>query len=193
MPTPVNYKAKSALFLFIVVIVVATTTFNACNDDQVKNTSANTDSTAAANTADTSAAKTVKKSRKGKVSTMMAMDSDNSTKIEKNKDGVYARAEKMPQYPGGEAALSKFIEENIVYPQDALDQNKEGTAKVSFIIDEKGAVTKATVTGSTSTPSLDNEAARVVNQMPPWKPGVVKGKNVKTSLELPITFKLVDL
>ncbi|MEO6314327.1 MAG: energy transducer TonB [Chitinophagaceae bacterium] len=136
------------------------------------------------------AQKAVAKKRKGMASAMVS--ADNAVKIEKGKDGVYSKAEKMPEYPGGEPALSKFVENNIAYPQDAIDQNKEGTVNVSFVIDEKGKVTNPVATGATTGNGLDEEAIKIVKQMPDWTPGMVKGKAVKTRLLLPVTFKLSD-
>ena len=71
-----------------------------------------------------------------------------------------------------------------------MDNNKEGTVKVSFIIDENGKVTMPKVDGTGVSASVDEEAERIVKQMPAWTPGMVKGKAVKTRLELPITFKI---
>ncbi len=130
------------------------------------------------------------KKRKGKASA--GFTSDNNLKVEKDKLGVYSRAEKMPEYPGGEKALSAFVENNISYPQDALDQDAEGTVNVSFVIDEKGKVVNAVAGGAAAGHGLEQEAVKIVEQMPAWKPGMVKGKPVKTRLTLPVTFKLAD-
>jgi protein TonB len=190
--TSMQFKSKSLLFLFSFIAVFAFVSCNNGSDEKAGSTPAGTDTTAtAATAADTSAAKTVKKTRKGKASAMMTA-ADNKMKIEKDKDGIYTNAEHMPQYPGGDAALSKFVEETINYPQDAMDANTEGTVRVSFVVDEKGMVTNPVVTGKSTNANLDAEATRVVKQMPAWKPGMVKGKSVKTRLELPITFKLAD-
>ena len=85
----------------------------------------------------------------------------------------------MPQYPGGDAALSKYVEDNINYPHDALDNSKEGTVKVSFIIDENGKSNNADGDGAGVSSSVDNEAERIVKQMPAWTPGMVKGNQLK--------------
>lgn len=120
------------------------------------------------------------------------MSMDNTNKTEKDKDGVYNKPEVKPVYPGGEAALSKFIGDNINYPQDAIDQNVEGTSTISFIVDEKGMVTKPMLSGQGTGHGLDDEAMRVVAKMPEWKPGMVKGRAVKTRMLLPVTFKLSE-
>lgn len=190
MRTIQQYKSKSLLLLFFVITVVTISAVSACNDDQSK--ASNSDTTAAAATDTTSAKPATKKVRKGKASTMMASTTDQKMKIEKDKEGVYSRTEKMPEYPGGEAALSKYVEDNINYPQDAMDQGDEGTVKVSFVVDEKGKVMNPVVTNKSKSVSLDKEATRIVEQMPAWKPGIVKGKAVKTRMELPITFKLAE-
>ncbi len=96
----------------------------------------------------------------------------------------------MPEYPGGESALSQYVENHLDYPQQALDDNKEGTVKVSFVVDENGKVSDPVVIGNKVGDGLDEEAIRVINNMPKWKPGMVKGKNVKTRLDLPITFQV---
>ena len=130
-----------------------------------------------------------KKVRKPKVS--LAKSEIDNNKLVKDKDGVYNKAETMPAYPGGEIALQTFVENNVNYPQQAVDQNAEGTVRVTFIVDEKGNVVKPSViSGANGNTALDEEALRVVQQMPKWKPGMVKGKTVKTRLSLPITFQL---
>ena len=135
---------------------------------------------------------TTARKRKGMASASISTNT-TTVKAEKDRDGVYNTAEKMPEYPGGEAALSKFVENNITYPQDAVDQNTEGTVNVSFVVDEKGRVVNPVATGKTAGSGLDEEAVKIVKQMPAWKPGMVKGKPVKTRLLLPVTFKLADV
>ncbi len=150
-------------------------------------------------TADTTTAKPVAKARKGRASVGMsndktASDANSKTmKMEKDKDGIYSKAEVMPAYPGGETALQQFVENNVNYPQNAMDNNEEGTVMISFVVDEKGTVTKPQVQGMDNMKNgLSDEALRVVKQMPKWTPGTVKGKPVKTRLSLPITFKLSE-
>jgi protein TonB len=181
MTSFINSKGKALFFLIIGIVLLNVIACNSGSDD-AKTSMTDT----ASKMADTT--KATVKVKKGKASAMMAVDS--KLKIEKDKDGIYSRSETMPEYPGGDAALSKYVEDNITYPQDALDQSKEATVKVSFIVDEKGMVTNPMVVGANAGNGLDEEATRVLKGMPAWKPGTVKGKNVKTRLELPITFKL---
>jgi len=182
-------RALFAGFLSIATIVILASCANDTGSGTTKEQAAAADTSAIAS--DSSAtAKTATKKRKGKASAMVSMD--NALKVEKDKEGIYSKAEKMPEYPGGEAALSKFVEDNISYPQDAIDQNTEGTVNVSFVVDEKGKVMNPVATGKSAGRGLDEEAIKVVRQMPSWKPGMVKGKPVKTRLSLPVTFKLAE-
>ena len=177
---------------------VTMATLAACNsNDNSNGTSSNSSDTVStgAMAADTTTVKPVAKSRKGKASiSMMSNGTDNSAATNvKDKDGAYGKVDVMPMYPGGETALQQFVENNVSYPQPAMDGNIEGTVKVSFVVDENGMVTKPQVI-ETANPGngLDQEALRVVKQMPKWTPGTIKGKTVKTRLELPITFKLSE-
>ena len=104
---------------------------------------------------------------------------------------VYTATEVAPQFPGGQHALDNYITKNVNYSQQAIDDYVAGTIHVSFVIDEKGDVTKAKVLDTANvSDGLDQEAYRAVKNMPAWIPGTVKGKNVKTHLELPITFRV---
>lgn len=98
--------------------------------------------------------------------------------------------EKKPEFPGGgEAALMKWIVQNIQYPQIAKDMGIKGKVYVQFIIDKDGSVTNVEVIRGVD-PSLDKEALRVVKSMPKWKPGEQRGKPVKVSFQIPINFTL---
>ena len=105
------------------------------------------------------------------------------------KGKVYSEVEVMPQYPGGQEALFKFISENVTYPQNAHKNNIEGKVFVQFIVDKKGAVTNAKVVRGVD-PDLDKEALRVINLMEKWTPGKNKGKTVKVKYTIPINFAL---
>ena len=179
-------------FLSIAVIMIFGSCANDTDSSSSKTGDADTSKVVATDstTQNSATATASAKKRKGKASVML--NTDNALKIEKDKDGVYSKAEHMPEYPGGEKALSNFVENNINYPQDAVDQNTEGTVNVSFVVDEQGKVINPVVAGKSAGRGLDDEAVKVVKQMPAWKPGLVKGKPVKTRLSLPITFKLAD-
>ena len=97
--------------------------------------------------------------------------------------------EEMPEFPGGEIELMKFISRNVKYPDDAKEAGKAGRVIVKFVIDKDGSISDATILRSVY-PSIDAEALRVVNAMPKWNPGKVKGEPVKVKYTLPLSFSL---
>ncbi|MBC7650823.1 MAG: TonB family protein [Deinococcales bacterium] len=134
-----------------------------------------------------------KKGGKGKVmiaSTSVAMQKTDNSPMAMDKDGFYNRVEVLPTYPGGQKALEKYIEKNIIYPEEAITDGVEGTVEVMFAVDENGAVYTPKTRGEKVGYGLDEEAARVISKMPKWNPGSIKGKNVKTRFTLPITFQI---
>ena len=116
----------------------------------------------------------------------------NETAMKADKNGIYDMTEVRPAYPGGQTALSNYVNDRIEYPQMAIDDNKEGTVNVQFVVDENGKVSDAKVVGGKLGDGLDEEAERIISQMPKWTPGKVKGKAVKTRVTLPITYKLEE-
>lgn len=96
----------------------------------------------------------------------------------------------MPEFNGGMSALMAFLHENMHYPEEAKKAQKEGRVVCSFVVSDKGKVTKAHVVKSSGTESLDEEALRIVNAMPDWKPGIQNGEPVNVIFTLPIVFKL---
>ncbi|MFT3701973.1 MAG: energy transducer TonB [Agriterribacter sp.] len=164
---------------------------SACNSESSSDNTATTVAPANADkTADANVDKPAPAKKKGKATVMLSKT--NGLKVEKDKNGIYTNAEVMPEYPGGEVALSNFVENNIEYPQNAVDANTEGTVNVSFVVDEKGKVVEPMTIGNNPGNGLGDEAVKIVNKFPEWKPGTVKGKAVKTRLTLPITFKLAE-
>ena len=89
------------------------------------------------------------------------------------------------------AKLKQFVQNHIEYPQAAIDNGVEGTVNVTFAVDEQGKVYSPAIKGEKLGYGLEDEAMRVVNQMPKWTPGRIKGQNVKTYYTLPITFTLL--
>lgn len=97
--------------------------------------------------------------------------------------------EKMPEFNGGAKKLSDYLSQNIMYPTLARDMGKEGKVVVTFIVDATGKVRNAEIVKSLGM-GCDEEALRVVNQMPEWIAGVQNGKKVSVRITLPIAFKL---
>ena len=117
----------------------------------------------------------------------------DSAKMVKDAHGVYNRAEKEPVFPGGEGAMSAYINKNLTYPQTAIDNGTSGTLHVSFIVDEHGKVIEPqAMDGNNLGNDLVNQTLSVFKNMPMWTPGMVHGKKVKTRLAVPVTFELAD-
>lgn len=100
-----------------------------------------------------------------------------------------ATVERQPFYYGGLEAMQKWIAEHIQYPTEAIESQTEGKVIVEFIVDENGNVTDPQILKGL-TLELNNEAMRLVKEMPDWRPGTVNGEAVKTYYTIPITFRL---
>lgn len=139
-------------------------------------------------------ATTNKKGVRGRASVNMSGIKTAKTSVAvRDADGVYSRTDVMPMFPGGEAALQKFVEDNIEYPEAAIEQGTEGEVQVVFTVDEKGKVTNVKATGDNNVEyALKEEAIEAMNKMPAWTPGKVNGKNVKTRMSLPISFRIIE-
>lgn len=102
---------------------------------------------------------------------------------------VFEIVEEMPEFPGGQNELNKFINKNLHYPEIAHKKGLQGNVIVQIIIDKDGSVTKPKIIRSVE-PSLDNEALRIIGLMPKWKPGKQKEKVLKVRYTFPIQFKI---
>ncbi|HLK28380.1 MAG TPA: energy transducer TonB [Puia sp.] len=166
----------------------------ACNSDS-SSSSAGSDSSKNAAAADSSMKDSANKSasstakKKKLTASLGEMPASTSKKYTKDKSGVYDNAEVMPSFKGGSSAISDYMNNNLNTPQTAVDDSKEGTTRVMFIVDENGKVVNAHTMGTRLGDGLDEEAVRVVSNMPKWEPGTIHGKPVKVLLELPVTFK----
>ncbi|MBO5806774.1 MAG: TonB family protein, partial [Bacteroidaceae bacterium] len=101
---------------------------------------------------------------------------------------VYQVCEQQPEFPGGGSAMVKFLAENIKYPADAMEAGKGGKVFVQFVVRRDGSVNDVVIMKSSGTPSLDNEALRVVKSMPKWKPGMQRGEAVNVRFMIPVAF-----
>jgi len=102
---------------------------------------------------------------------------------------VFFKVEEMPEFPGGQSALKDFISQSVNYPEDARKNGIQGRVYVQFVVSKDGSVKDATVIRGVDS-SLDNEALRVVNTMPLWKPGKQRGEAVDVAFTVPIGFAL---
>lgn len=110
-------------------------------------------------------------------------------KAEANSGKVYEAPEVMPEYPGGLEKLMEFLRISVKYPVEAQKSKIEGRSVIGFVVEKDGSISNVNITRS-SHPLLDQEAIRVVNEMPTWKPGMQKGKPVRVKFNLPIYFRL---
>ena len=115
----------------------------------------------------------------------------DSSKFVNEDDNVYniAVIEQIPSFPNGEAAMFKYLANNIKYPAIARENGIEGTVYVEFIIAKDGSVTEANVKRGIGG-GCNEEALRIVNAMPKWIPAKQKNKPVKVKYTLPVKFKL---
>lgn len=97
--------------------------------------------------------------------------------------------DKVPEYPGGNEAMTKYLITNLRYPETAVTTKTTGKVFVSFIVTKDGKVSKAAIKRGVSK-ELDNEALRVISAMPNWIPGEKDGKKVDAEMILPVMFKL---
>ena len=97
----------------------------------------------------------------------------------------------LAKFPGGMAALSKYLTENTVYPKMARELNIQGTAYVEFIVEKDGTISNVNVLRELGY-GLDEEAIRVVSAMPNWEPAKQNGRKVRLIMTLPVKFRLVS-
>lgn len=110
-------------------------------------------------------------------------------KVEEEQPVSIAMVEQKPEFPGGEAAMYKWLSENIVYPSAASEEGVQGRVVVEFVVGKDGSITNVRIVRPRH-PALDKEALRVVKAMPKWMPGRNNGQPVKVTYTLPVTFKL---
>ncbi len=101
-----------------------------------------------------------------------------------------AVVEEMPEFPGGESARLKFMYENTKYPVQAREIGISGTVYLSFVVEKDGSISNIKILRGIGG-GCDEEAIRMVNVMPKWKPGRQNGKEVRVLFNLPIVFRLV--
>ena len=108
---------------------------------------------------------------------------------EEDEAQVFFIVEDMPEFPGGELALRKYIANAISYPVIAQENGIQGKVYVTFVVDKDGSISDGRIARGVD-PSLDKEALRVVNMLPKWKAGKQRGKPVRVSYTVPINFVL---
>ncbi|MCD4696695.1 MAG: energy transducer TonB [Bacteroidales bacterium] len=102
---------------------------------------------------------------------------------------IFTVVESMPAYPGGDAARMKYLYDNIEYPQMARESGIQGRVFVTFVVERDGHITDVRVLRGIGG-GCDEEAIRVIKNMPDWVPGKQRGKPVRVQFNMPILFKL---
>lgn len=102
---------------------------------------------------------------------------------------IFTEVDEMPEFPGGEDGMHAYLKQHIRYPIEAKKERIEGMVYVSFFVDEEGIVRNVKIEQGIGG-VCDEEALRVVRQMPLWTPGKLEGTPVKVQLEVPIRFRL---
>jgi TonB family protein len=110
---------------------------------------------------------------------------NNPQQIDSNK--IYTSVERNPEFEGGFAGWSKYVKDNLQYPDKAKQANLQGRVIVSFIIERDGSTTDVRVVRSLSF-ECDAEAVRLIRTSPKWKSAIVQGRNVRCLYTLPVTF-----
>jgi len=105
-----------------------------------------------------------------------------------NPEEVLSYAEVMPEFPGGMTEMIKFLQENMIYPEEMKENGIEGRIYVQFVVTKTGSIEEVTIAKGIN--GLNHEAIRLVKQMPNWKPGTNYGKQVNVKMVIPILFSL---
>ena len=111
-------------------------------------------------------------------------------KDEEDWDKTFTKVEIESEYPGGASAWQRYLNKNLRYPQDAIDNDIQGTVVVQFIVDKAGAVSD--VEAISGPQELRDEAVRVIKKSGQWTPAVQNGRQVKSYKKQPIVFRLEE-
>jgi protein TonB len=125
---------------------------------------------------------------KEEVKEEVKVEEDKREEVEENV--VFKVVETMPSFPGGDAALMKFISDNVRYPAIAQENGIQGRAICQFTVEKDGSISDIQIVRSAGDETLDKEAKRVIKSMPKWSPGKQRGKAVRVSYTIPINFRL---
>lgn len=104
-------------------------------------------------------------------------------------DVLFVVVEVMPEFPGGQEALQKFLAENLKYPEEGLESSSSGTVYVSFEVDTNGKIINPVILRGIGK-AFDDEVLRVIGLMPKWKPGLQRSKPVRVRMSFPVKFSI---
>ncbi|HVU94176.1 MAG TPA: TonB family protein [Puia sp.] len=106
-------------------------------------------------------------------------------------DRTFTKVEIESEYPGGTAAWMRYLNKNFRYPEDAINNEIQGTVVVQFIVDKEGNVSNVEAVSGPETGGLRQEAIRVIERSGKWVPAIQNGRNVKSYKKQPVQFKLM--
>jgi protein TonB len=109
---------------------------------------------------------------------------------EEEEEVIFMVVESMPEFPGGQQALFKYLAENVKYPVIAQENGIQGRVICQFVVNKDGSIVDVVAVRSSGEASLDKEAIRVIKSMPKWKPGKQRGKPVRVKYTVPVNFRL---
>lgn len=110
-------------------------------------------------------------------------------KKEETEEVIFVVVENQPEFPGGQAAMMKFLADSIQYPKIAVENGIQGRVICNFVVMKDGSVSDVQIVRGVD-PVIDKEAVRVLKLMPNWKPGTQRGKAVNVRYTLPVVFSL---
>lgn len=103
---------------------------------------------------------------------------------------IFLVVEEQPAFPGGDAARLKYFAQNIHYPVEAREIGIQGTVYIGFVVEPDGSVSNIKILRGIGG-GCDEEAIRVVGQMPKWNPGKQRNRPVRVQFTLPVRFTLI--
>ena len=109
---------------------------------------------------------------------------------EEEEEVIFMVVESMPEFPGGQQALFKYLADNVKYPVIAQENGIQGRVICQFVVNKDGSIVDVVAVRSSGETSLDKEAIRVIKSMPKWKPGKQRGKPVRVKYTVPVNFRL---
>jgi protein TonB len=115
---------------------------------------------------------------------------DTNRHAETQEDELFVITEEKPVFPGGDAALYQFLQDNLRYPEDARKEKVEGRVIVEFIVEKDGSLTNIKIIREHPHQSFNDEAIRIIESMPQWKPAKQRGTAVRFKYIQPINFRL---
>ena len=150
---------------------------------------ANTKSVAAVVTANGQQNRAVQSTMQSPVAVERNAEAQVTNESNPQSETIYKSVEQMPMFPGGEAGLLRYLQENIQYPPEAAKNNVQGRVILQFVVDKTGQVGEVKILRSVSE-ELDAEAVRVVKSLPKFEPGRQDGKPVAVWYTLPVSFNI---